>query len=78
MTSRYKKIETNKTYLVDGKHKVLGLFQDPTQEGTFHEFLVVWQHIDTDAVISTRVDNNGCGFGMGHLLKEVNKYNEFE
>jgi hypothetical protein len=77
-SKRSQKIETSRTYLIDGKHRVLGLFEDPTQPNSFHSYIVVWQHMDTDAVNVTRVDEFGYAFGQGPLLKEVKPYNEYE
>lgn len=77
-SKRYSRIEKSKTYLIDGKHKVLGLYEDPTQPESFHAYVVVWQHMDTDAVNVTRVDEFGCAFGQGPLLKEVRFHNEYE
>jgi hypothetical protein len=75
---RESKIEAGKTYTVDGKHRVLGLFLDPTQAGTFNAFVVVWQHMDTDTIQVNKVDEFGYTFGQGKLLKEVRFYNEYE
>lgn len=77
-TKRYQRIDKNKTYLIDGKHPVLGLFEDPTQSESFYAYVVVWQHLDTEAVNVTRVDEFGCAFGQGMLLKEVRPHNEYE
>jgi len=77
-SKRSQRIDASKTYLIDGKHKVLGLFQDPTQTESFHAYVVVWQHMDTDSINVTKVDEFGHAFGQGPLLKEVRFHNEYE
>jgi len=68
--SRYPLIDTVSTYFIDGKHEVLGVFRDETQDGTYHEYVVVWRHMDTGAVNTLRTNSYGMVFGQGPLLKK--------
>lgn len=70
------KIDPKETYLVGGKHKVLGIFHDVTQRNTMHEYVLVYQNFDTDTVIVNRMDAYGRVFGQGLILVPVKPYKE--
>ena len=70
------KIDLSKTYLVQGKHRVLGIFHDTTQRNTMHEYVLVYENFDTGTVIVNRTDAYGRAFGQGPLLVPVSPYKE--
>ena len=62
------KIKAGVTYLVNGKHKVLGLHWDITQVNTMHEYVVVWENASTGSIQVARSDSYGRAFGQGVIL----------
>lgn len=56
------------TYTVDGRHRVLGIFQDKCQVNTMLEYVIVWEHADTKSLQTARVDAYGRNFGNGIRL----------